>query len=127
MAESRIEVDLLNPGQVFACLGLMEATETLLGDAGAIFEWKDGEMAATFRIWAAGDEKPTERVTRFLEEGGNCHARTSGFNQCHPMVGKLGRQASDRSTQHAIPLPRSRLSGHASHRTSRQLRSRSSH
>ena len=31
MASSIIPVDLRNPGQVFACLGLMEATEILLG------------------------------------------------------------------------------------------------
>jgi hypothetical protein len=33
MAEASIPVDLLNPGQVFACLGFMEAADILLGDA----------------------------------------------------------------------------------------------
>ncbi len=33
MAEATIPVDLRNPGQVFACLGLMEAAEVLLGPA----------------------------------------------------------------------------------------------
>lgn len=68
MAESRITVDLLNPGQVFACLGLMEAAEILLEDAEAVFEWNDGETTATFLISAAGEEKPKERAMRFLEE-----------------------------------------------------------
>jgi hypothetical protein len=30
MAEASIPVDLLNPGQVFACLGFMEAAEPAL-------------------------------------------------------------------------------------------------
>ena len=68
MAESKIDVDLLNPGQVFACLGLIEAAEILLGEVEAIFDWNNDEPAATFRIAAAGGEKPTERVMGFLED-----------------------------------------------------------
>ncbi len=33
MAESSIPVDLFNPGQVFACLGFLEAADVLCGDA----------------------------------------------------------------------------------------------
>jgi CRISPR-associated protein Csb3 len=33
MAQSSIPVDIFNPGQVFACLGFLEAAEVLLGDA----------------------------------------------------------------------------------------------
>ncbi len=68
MAESKIDVDLLNPGQVFACLGLIEAVEILLGEVEAIFDWNNNETAATFRIAVAGGEKPTERVMGFLED-----------------------------------------------------------
>ena len=39
MAESTIPVDLLNPGQVFACLGILEMADVLLGDATAAFDW----------------------------------------------------------------------------------------
>ena len=38
MAVTDIPVDLLNPGQVFACLGFLEAADTLLGDAQGRFE-----------------------------------------------------------------------------------------
>ena len=67
MAESRIPVDLLNPGQVFACLGLLEAADILLGAATAAFDWSNGRET-TFRLATAGDEQPVERVLRFLEE-----------------------------------------------------------
>ena len=66
MAESVLPVDLLNPGQVFACLGIMEAADTLLGDAVAVFDWSRPE--AVFRVSAAGVEKPVDRIMRFLEE-----------------------------------------------------------
>lgn len=33
MGKATIPVDLLNPGQVFACLGFLEAAETLCGPA----------------------------------------------------------------------------------------------
>ncbi len=60
-------VDLLNPGQVFACLGILEATEILLGRAAAIFDWRS-DAETTFLIAAAGEVPPLERVTDFLEE-----------------------------------------------------------
>ena len=67
MAESSIPVDLLNPGQVFACLGVLEAADILLGGASAGFQWQtQGE--STFSISASGGEPPVERVIRFLED-----------------------------------------------------------
>ncbi len=65
MAEVRIPVDLLNPGQVFACLGLMEAAEVLLGEAEGAFDWRD-EGQPHFNLRAAGDEDPLEVVIDFL-------------------------------------------------------------
>jgi CRISPR-associated protein Csb3 len=64
MAKAAIPVDLFNPGQVFACLGFLEAAEILLGDAEGGFEWDDGE--ARFVLAATGDESPIARVLRFL-------------------------------------------------------------
>lgn len=65
MAESSIPVDLLNPGHVFACLGVLEAAELLIGDAMAAFDW-DGGRGPRFRVAASGEEPPVERVLRFL-------------------------------------------------------------
>lgn len=68
MATSEIPVDLANPGQVFACLGLMEAAEILIGGAMATFVWDNAATSARFRIEAAGDEPPVPHVLRFLAE-----------------------------------------------------------
>jgi len=67
MAESAIPVDLLNPGHVFACLGIMEAADLLLGGATGAFEWHD-DRETTFRVAAKGTDPPVERVMRFLKE-----------------------------------------------------------
>ena len=66
-AEASIPVDLANPGQVFACLGFLEAAEALIGGATAGFEWEDG-AAARFRLAAEGGGNPVEGVLRFLDE-----------------------------------------------------------
>ncbi|MBC6442185.1 MAG: type I-U CRISPR-associated protein Cas8c [Rhodobacteraceae bacterium] len=65
MAEVRIPVDLFNPGQVFACLGFVEAADILLGDATGRFAW-DGDDA-TFTLSARGAENPAGTVLHFLE------------------------------------------------------------
>ena len=67
MAEASIPVDLLNPGQVFACLGFMEAADILLGDVAGSFDWsKDSSTRFAFR--ATGERNPFEAVLEFLAE-----------------------------------------------------------
>jgi CRISPR-associated protein Csx14 len=66
MAESRIPVDLFNPGQVFACLGFMELADVLLGDAEAGFDWSDRAQAA-FHLSAAREKNPFDAVLDFLK------------------------------------------------------------
>jgi len=65
MAESEIPVDLFNPGQVFACLGLMELADVLLGDAEVGFDWGDA-CQTQFRLSAAGGHAPAVAVLEFL-------------------------------------------------------------
>ena len=65
MADATIPVDLFNPGQVFACLGIVEAADILLGDATGVFRWDSSE---TFHISANGCENPVQRVLRFIDE-----------------------------------------------------------
>ncbi|MEC9345242.1 MAG: type I-U CRISPR-associated protein Cas8c [Pseudomonadota bacterium] len=67
MAEHSVPVDLFNPGQVFACLGLLEAADILLGDAEGGFDWPD-EADTRFHLRSAGDDNPVEAVLRFLAE-----------------------------------------------------------
>jgi CRISPR-associated protein Csb3 len=41
MTTASIPVDLINPGQVFACLGFLEIADELLGNAEGGFNWSD--------------------------------------------------------------------------------------
>lgn len=67
MAEASVPVDLLNPGQVFASIGLAEAAAVLLGDAQGAFDWSQpGDVR--FRLRAPGDESPLHSVLRFLDD-----------------------------------------------------------
>ena len=66
MAESTIPVDLLNPGQVFACLGIVEAADILTGDACGVFDWTGAQCR--FRVVARGTKAPVARVLKFLDK-----------------------------------------------------------
>ena len=65
MAESSISVDLFNPGQIFACLGFLEAADVLCGDAEGGFDWGD-EAEVRFCLRAEGEQNPFEAVMEFL-------------------------------------------------------------
>lgn len=67
MAEASIPVDLFNPGQVFACIGLVEAADVLLGKAEGVFDWAES-TGTVFRVRADGGESPVRRVLRFLDQ-----------------------------------------------------------
>jgi CRISPR-associated protein Csx14 len=79
MAESKIPVDLFNPGQVFACLGFMELADVLLGDAEAGFDWSD-RAQAEFHLSAAGEKNPFEEVLDFLKTATVKPARPAGVD-----------------------------------------------
>ena len=66
MGCSSVPVDLLNPGQVFACLGFVEAADILLGEARGGFDWT-GDGSVQFRVEAASED-PVARVLRFIDE-----------------------------------------------------------
>ena len=67
MAESTIPVDLLNPGQVFACLGLLEAADLLLGGAVGGFV-PSGGTNTSFRLSANGLADPLLAGLAFLAD-----------------------------------------------------------
>lgn len=67
MERASVPVDLFNPGQVFACLGFLEAADILLGDAEGGFDWSD-EGRANFCMSATGERNPFEAVLEFLAE-----------------------------------------------------------
>jgi len=66
MAAATIPVDLRNPGQVFACLGLMEAAEVLCGPCEGGFDYKGAETQTTFTLMVPGETDPGEVAVRFL-------------------------------------------------------------
>jgi CRISPR-associated protein Csx14 len=66
MAEATVPVDLRNPGQVFACLGLMEAAEILCGPAEGGYAWAAGETSARFTLSVQGDSDPIRDVIEFI-------------------------------------------------------------
>ncbi len=69
MGLASIPVDLCNPGQVFACLGLMEATEILIGPCEGRFMYRESESQTCFEFSAPGQSIPLETVVKFLS---NC-------------------------------------------------------
>ncbi len=65
MAKASIPVDLFNPGQVFACMGFLEAADVLLGNAVGGFEW--GQSVDFFNLSGDGNESPVRAVLSFLK------------------------------------------------------------
>jgi CRISPR-associated protein Csx14 len=65
MAEASIPVDLLNPGQVFACLGLLELADKFVGGAQGAFDWTDNGNVC-FHVRALGHECPVKSAIEFL-------------------------------------------------------------
>ncbi|MBI3048970.1 MAG: type I-U CRISPR-associated protein Cas8c [Acidobacteria bacterium] len=97
MAEESIPVDLLNPGQVFACLGFLEAADVLLGQAEGGFDWTD-EADVRFRLRARGDENPFLAVLRFVAEPQLERLAPPGYVDPPPSKGatkKKGKKAAD--------------------------------
>jgi CRISPR-associated protein Csx14 len=67
MSAASIPVDLFNPGQVFACLGFLEAADVLLGNAEGGFDWRD-EGKAAYALSTKAERNPFETVLEFLAE-----------------------------------------------------------
>lgn len=61
-----IPVDLKSPGQVFACMGFLEAAEVLLGGVEAHFDWSEAQAAFVLR--ADGGKNPFVVVLEFLSK-----------------------------------------------------------
>lgn len=66
MGEATIPVDLFNPGQVFACLGFVEAASIMIGDTEAAFDWS--QPAARFHIRTTEVDDPIAWVLGWLSQ-----------------------------------------------------------
>jgi CRISPR-associated protein Csb3 len=96
MAHASIPVDLANPGQVFACMGFLEAADVLLGNAVGAFEW--GQPGESFKVCANGDTSPVLVVLSFLKTGdvrwlsprGDLKERDGGVTEMRPGIAASG-------------------------------------
>jgi CRISPR-associated protein Csb3 len=70
MGYASVPVDLTNFGHVFGCLGLLEATEILLGGAEGAFDWS--AYPATFALRTDGHDHPVRAVLEFLQQAQLC-------------------------------------------------------
>jgi len=107
VAEAVIPVDLLNPGQVFACIGFVEAADVLLGDAEGVFDWSD-RSSVVFRVRSNGEVSPIVRVLQFLE---CCEARAIAPEGSASLKGWLDSwgprpEQIDRGRGYPFPDPR---------------------
>lgn len=103
MGVSRVPVDLLNPGQVFACLGLMEVTEILSGACEGAFAPEHGETRGEFALHASGSADPLEDVIRFLERATVRAVAPAGFGLAAKEDGVVTIEATDLT--YPCPLP----------------------
>ena len=94
MAESSIPVDLFNPGQVFACLGFLEAADVLCGDATGGFDWSD-EAEVRFYLQADHDTNPFEIVLAFLANTKPRRWGPLGYSEPPPKTRKKGKRAEE--------------------------------
>lgn len=94
MRTSSIPVDLLNPGQVFACLGFLEAASVLLGDSEGGFDWTD-IANVRFGISAAGDDNPFSAVLEFLATSKLERWAPLGYTEAAPKKGKADEPNED--------------------------------
>jgi CRISPR-associated protein Csb3 len=102
VAEAWVPVDLFNPGQVFACIGLVEAANELLGDAEAVFDWSD-PLRTRFRLRACG-----EMSLQFLEEASAFAVAPKGSASIDSWIDAWGSRpiAIDRALGYPFPDPK---------------------
>ncbi len=100
MSAPSIPVDLRNPGQVFACLGFLEAADVLLGDAEGGFDWSD-EGNVSFALRAGGERNPFEVVLEFLAEAEPKRWGPKGYVDPPPKKGKGDTDAVDEPDEDA--------------------------
>jgi CRISPR-associated protein Csb3 len=103
MASALIPVDLFNPGQVFACLGFLEATDVLLGDAEGRFNW-DEEDEVKFELCAEGERNPFEAVLEFLAVAEPTRWGPIGYADPPPKKGKT-EDEDDREDDDSVAGP----------------------
>jgi len=93
VTQASIPVDLFNPGQVFACLGFLEAAKALLGYAEGGFDWTN-EAEPRFEVHVKGNENPFYAVLAFLSEAQLQRLAPKGYTD-PPPTKKLKKKKGD--------------------------------
>ena len=108
MGEASISVDLMNPGQVLASLGLLEAAEQLLGGAEGAFDWRYPGRER-FHVRARGETSPVEEVLRFIDSAEAVALMPSQCTLADDWTASWGPAPRELppDTGYPIPLPRS--------------------
>jgi CRISPR-associated protein Csb3 len=91
MVEHSIPVDLYNPGQVFACLGFLEAADLLLGKSEGGFDWGE-EPDVRFELRSQGDENPFGAVVGFVAEAQLQRLVPAGYTDPPPSKGSQNKK-----------------------------------
>lgn len=102
--EGQVPVDLFNPGQVFACLGILEAADILAVDAEGFFDWSD-PTNTKFRVRANGPTSPVIRVLKFLD---TAEARAVAVEDSRTLggwKGSWGPTPTVRAAEEGYPFP----------------------
>lgn len=104
MAEAAIPVDLFNPGQVFACIGLAEAADVLLGDAQGVFDWSE-PAHTVFRLRASGEASPVHCVLEFLDRAQARAVAPEGSANIAEWTDSWGRRPEAVPREMGYPFP----------------------
>ncbi|PIE24294.1 MAG: type I-U CRISPR-associated protein Cas8c [Planctomycetota bacterium] len=105
MSSRTIPVDLFNPGQVFACLGLVELSQLLIGDTCAAFDWSDPRQAC-FVIRCGGETDPVEAALGFLARA-EIHSVSPDAENLKTSKWKVDTAPLPDGAPFPIPAPRS--------------------
>lgn len=97
MAKVSIPVDLFNPGEVFACMGFLEAADILLGNAMGGFQWFD-DAEPRFEICANGVQNPFGTVLDFVTKAQLQRLAPDGYADA-PASGETKKQKKNAKKQ----------------------------
>lgn len=106
MADAIIPLDLRNPGQVFACLGFLEAADWLCDGAEGGFRWTHPSDAdAAFLLHTAGEENPVAVVLEYLAAAEVAPVAPEGWEPKKPPAGLLTRPGATTADPSETALP----------------------
>lgn len=101
MTTPSIPVDLLNPGQVLAALGFLEAASVLCSRAAGGFDWADAANVR-FLLDADSDRNPFETVLEFLSKAELRRIAPPGYKEPPPKKKNTKKAAEGDDDEEAL-------------------------